>query len=279
MTAIGIVGAGELGGAVAHALARRDRVSRIVLFDAAGNLAAGKALDIMQAGAVEGFHTRLDGTNELDRLIGCAVCVVADRAGAGEWAGDDSLPVMSRLAGLSGGSPLVFAGAQAVPLIRSLVRETGIPRHRVLGSAVEALAAAVKAIVALEARCSPAEVGLTVLGVPPAGFVIPWGEASIGGYALERILTQVQITRVEGRASRLWPPGPFALGLAAATVAEALVTSSRRTYSVLTVLDGAFGVRGGVGAVPALLSTSGIVHERAPVLSGRERMRLENSIT
>jgi malate/lactate dehydrogenase len=146
----------------------------------------------------------------------------------------------------------------------------------VLGSAVEALAAAVRAIVALEARSSPAEVGLTVLGAPPAGFVIPWGEASVGGYALERVLTQVQLTRVEARAARLWPPGPFALGLAAATIAEAMVTSSRRTYSVLTVLDGAFGVRGGVGAVPALLSTSGIVHERVPVLGGRERVRLES---
>jgi malate dehydrogenase len=279
MSTIGIVGAGELGGAVAHALARRDRVSRIVLFDAAGSVAAGKALDIKQAGAVESFHARLEGTSEIDRLIGCAVCVVADQAGKGEWSGEDALTAMSALARQLGSAPIVFAGTQAAPLLRALVRESGVPRHRVLGSALEALAAAARAIVALEARCSPAEVGLAILGAPPAGFVVPWGEASVGGYALERILTQVQLTRVEQRVARLWPPGPFALGLAAATVVEALVTSSRRTYSVLTVLDGAYGVRGGVGAVPVLLSASGIVHERKPVLRGREQVRLENSIT
>ena len=275
MTTIGIVGAGELGGAVAHALASRDRVSRIVLFDAAGQIAAGKALDIKQAGAVEGFHTRLEGTNEIDRLIGCAACVVADRANAGEWGGEEGLAAIAKLARQLGNAPIVCAGTQAAPLLRALVREAGVPRRRVLGSSVEALAAAIRAVVALEARCSPAEVGLTVLGAPPAGFVVPWGEASIGGYALERVLTQVQLTRVEQRAARLWPPGPFALGLAAAVVTEAVLTSARRTCTVLAVLDGAFGVRDGVGAIPALLSTSGIVHERPPVLAGRDRVRLD----
>ena len=42
---------------------------------------------------------------------------------------------------------------------------------------------------------------LTTLGTPPAGFVVPWSEASIGGYALDRMLSQVQLTRVEARAS------------------------------------------------------------------------------
>jgi hypothetical protein len=54
-----------------------------------------------------------------------------------------------------------------------------------------------------------------------------------------------------------------------------MLTSSRRSRSVLTALDGAFGVRGGVCAVPALLSPSGVAHERTPELSGRERVQLE----
>src|SRR5262245_9803862 len=246
MTTIGIAGAGELGGAVAHALARRECAGRIVLFDAAASVVAGKALDIMQAGAVEGFHTRLEGTGDPDRLIGCALCVVADQAPATEWTGDAALTAISRLAGRLGRAPLVLAGVNAAPVIRDLVAEARVARHRVVGSAVEALIAAVKAMVALEARCSPVEVGLTVLGTPPKGFVIPWGEASIGGCSAERALTQVQLARVEERVARLWPPGPFALGLAAAVVAEAMLTSSRRSRSVLAALDGVFGVRGGV---------------------------------
>ncbi|HXH24999.1 MAG TPA: hypothetical protein VNI78_07100, partial [Vicinamibacterales bacterium] len=107
-----------------------------------------------------------------------------------------------------------------------------------------------------------------------AGFVVPWGEASIGGYALERVLTPVQLRRMEARAARLWPPGPHALGLAAARVAEALVSSSRRTFSVLTVLAGEFGIQGGAGIVPALLSPGGIARTIAPSLNARERVRV-----
>ena len=147
-----------------------------------------------------------------------------------------------------------------------------------MGSAPDALTAAVKSMVALEAGCSPTEVGLTVLGAPPRGFVVPWSEASIGGYSLERVLAQVQLTRIDARLAGLWPPGPFALGLAAARVAEGLVTTSRRTFTLLTVLAGEFGVRGRVGVVPATVSGSGIVHTRAPTLNTRERVRVENAL-
>ena len=151
-------------------------------------------------------------------------------------------------------------------------------RERLVGSASEALVGAITAIVAMEAGCSPAEVLLTVLGAPPSGFVVPWSEASIGGYSLERVLSQVQLTRIEARAARLWPPGPFALGLAAARVTEALVQSSRRAFSVLTVLGGEFGVRGRVGALPVILSPEGIAHTRVPTLNTRERVRLETAL-
>jgi malate/lactate dehydrogenase len=61
-------------------------------------------------------------------------------------------------------------------------------------------------------------------------------------------------------------------------VVAALVRSSRRAYSVLTVLDGEFGVRRAVGAVPALLSPAGIVRTREPRLSTRERVQLETAL-
>jgi malate/lactate dehydrogenase len=105
--------------------------------------------------------------------------------------------------------------------------------------------------------------------------VVPWSDASIGGYALERVLTQVQLTRIEARMARLWPPGPFALGAAAARVVEGIIGSSRRAFCVLTVLGGEFGVRGRVGTLPAVLSPSGIVQTRVPTLNTRERVRLE----
>ena len=58
MHTVAIIGAGELGGALARTLATRDAVSRIVLVDEAGNVAAGKALDIRQTGPVESVRHR-----------------------------------------------------------------------------------------------------------------------------------------------------------------------------------------------------------------------------
>lgn len=278
MTTVCIIGAGELGGAVAQALARGRQVGRIALIDTAGNVASGKALDIQQSGAIEGFHTGLSGTDDFTRVTGCDVCVLADRVGppASEWSGDEGLAMMTRLAALLGEAPIVFAGALQSELLRMMAGEGGVRREQLIGSAPEALASAIKAIVAMEARCSPSEINLTVLGAPPAGFVIPWSEASIAGYSLERVLSQVQLTRLEARVASLWPPGPYALGLAAARVTEAMPTSSRRAFSVLTMLGGEFGVRGRVGTLPVLLSTTGIVQTRVPILNTRERVQLEN---
>jgi malate dehydrogenase len=275
-----IIGAGELGGAVAHALARGERVARVLLIDSSGTIGAGKALDIQQSGAVEGFHTQLAGTDDLTRATACSVCVIADRAGSpsAEWQGDEGLALLARLAGYIGRAPIVFAGASQSSLLTAAARELGIRRDRLIGSAPDAFASAVTAIVAMEARCSPTEVKVAVLGAPPSSFVIPWSDASIGGYALERVLTQVQLTRLDARVARLWPPGPYALGQAAAGVVEALVTSSRRAFNVWSVLSGEFGVRGRAGALPALLAPSGIVHVRVPTLNTRERVQLETAL-
>lgn len=280
MATVAIVGAGDIGGACAQALAVRDRVSYVMVIDPAVHPAAGKALDIKQAGAIAGFHTRLDGSADESRVVGCSAVVIADRfaAGSPEWQGEEGLALIKRLDALATDVPIVFAGAAQTSLIESSFQEARIPARRLIGSSTEALAAAVGAIAAMEAGCAPDEVSVAVLGTPPASFVVPWSDASIGGYAMERVLSQVQLRRIEERVSKLWPPGPFVLGAAAARVVEALLGASRRSYNVLTILGGEFGVRDRAGAVPALLSSSGIVHTRVPALNTRERVQLETAL-
>lgn len=280
MSTVAIIGAGDLGGASAHALAHRDRVARVLLVDPAGTVAAGKALDIQQMGAVEGFRTRLEGTDDQSRAIGADVFVIADRFGrtSAEWQGDEGATMIARLAPCLGDAPVIFAGAAQDGIMLSAVRDARLPSGRIIGSSPEAFAAAVTGIVALEARCSPREVKLTVLGVP-GRYVIPWSEASIGGYALERMLTQVQLTKIEARAARLWPPGTQTLGVAAACVAEAVIECSRATFSVLTLLRGEFNARDQVAALPALLATQGIAQKRAPSLNTREQVLLQSALS
>ena len=94
-----------------------------------------------------------------------------------------------------------------------------------------------------------------------------------------RVLTPVQLGRVEARVARLWPPRPYALGLAAATVTEGMLRSARRTFNVLALLDGEHGVRGRVGTVPAFFDSGGITALREPSLSSRERVRLDTFLS
>ena len=279
MSTIAVLGAGDIGAACAQALALRDRTRRILLIDSAASGAAGKALDIQQAGAIAGFHTRLEATADETRGIGCAVLVVADRfaAGSPEWHGEEALALLRRVA-MSSDVPIVFAGATQARLMRSASQELRIAARRLIGSASEAFSSAVSAIIAMEARCSPADVSVAVLGAPPDAFVIPWSEASIAGYALERTITQVQLRRLEARAARLWPPGPYVLGAAAAQVIEGTLDAARRSFNVLTILEGEFGVRDQVAAVPTLLAPHGVAHIRTPLLNRREQVQLDTAL-
>ena len=278
MSSVAIIGAGEIGAAAAHALASGDRVGRLLLVDAASTVARGKALDIQQSGPIARVHTRLDGTDDLSRVTGCDVCVIADRAGSegGEWRGEEGLAMMSRILGYLGSAPIVFAGASQAALISQAALEAHVARRRLIGSSPQAFVSSVVAMVAMEAGCSPREIMLSVLGAPPSGFVVPWTEASIGGYPLHAVLSQVALTRVEARVAHLWPPGPYALGAAAALVTEALLSSSRQSFSVLMQLDGEFGVRHRACAVSARLGASGIAEMRAPELTTRERVQLQS---
>src|SRR5258708_3560224 len=70
MQRVAIIGAGELGGATAHALARSHLVRSITLIDETRRVAAGKALDIAQAAPVEGFATQLSGAMDVSMAPG-----------------------------------------------------------------------------------------------------------------------------------------------------------------------------------------------------------------
>jgi malate dehydrogenase len=79
MREVAIIGAGELGGEIAHALAAHDVAREIRLIDDAGQVAAGKALDIAQAAPIERFATRLSGSTDLASAEGATLVVIADR--------------------------------------------------------------------------------------------------------------------------------------------------------------------------------------------------------
>lgn len=281
MPEVVIVGAGPIGGALAFLLARRDAAPSIALVDPSGHIAAGKALDIAQAGPIEGFSTRVTGGTDVFLAAGAPVVVLADGATGQEWQGDDASALLRRIVhvGQYGrASVVVCAGATQAPLIERAVREVGMNRTNVFGSAPEALASAVRSIAALEARRSPSEIALTVLGSPPNGVVIPWTQATVGGFAARDVLDWAAQRRLAARVPHLWPPGPIALAAAAAQAVLGLRGLSRRGLSAFVAPDDRLGRKERIAAVPVVLDSAGIARMEIPALVGQERIALDNAM-
>jgi len=279
MQEVAIIGAGELGGAVAHVLARRDIARLIRLVDDTGQVAAGKALDIAQAAPVEGFATQLTASAEIETAAGASAIIVADRVGGGEWQSDQAVQLVRRLMRMAPRAVVICAGASQREVVEDAVREMHLERRRVLGSAPEALAASARALVALALNGSPREVALTVLGVPPASIVIPWEEATVGGLALTRLLDEPTRRRVAARVTASWPPGPHALAAAATAVVDAIAGRSRRMLSCFVGPDMAAGERTRTAALPVRFDADGIRDVVMPTLTVVERVALENAMT
>jgi malate dehydrogenase len=274
---VAIIGAGEIGGAVARALALRGRVETIRLIDDKESIAAGKALDLLQSGPIFRSDTRISGAADFGAAAGADAIVLADPCGASEWSGEAGLAVLRRLK--TGGhldrSVLICAGAMQHALMQQGFEELGLPRRRVIGSAPESLAAAARALVAIEARVTPNQVALMVLGRPPDKVVVPWSDASVAGHGATSILSQPQMNLVERRLRGLWPAGPSALGTAAALFCESVVIGSRRLVSAFVSLDRDNGTRAPVCAWPVSLGVSGIERATTPVLTGRDQVVLD----
>ena len=140
---IAIVGSGALGGAVAHALAMRDRVTEVRLIDTAGSIARGKALDIQQSAPIDNFSTKLTAADSIESAVGADVIVLADSAaGSVEHAGEAGLSLLRQVLRAGSHSPILFAGASQRDLIGKCVTELHVPRRLVLGSAPFALESA-----------------------------------------------------------------------------------------------------------------------------------------
>ena len=273
---VAIIGAGELGGSLAHVLARREIVRRIHLIDPSGQIAAGKALDIMQAGPVEGFTTPVAGSTDSSRVAGCALVIVADPATPHTEA--DPLLVLTQLKRLAARAVVLCAGVDGRMLVERGVRELKYSRETLIGSAPEALASAIRAVVALQVNGSVRDVVLTIMGVPPANAFVSWEDASIGGCAATRVLDEPTLRKLASQIAPLWPPGPHALAHSATEAVAAICGVSRRAVSCFVAPDDTAGQRARVVALPVRLCANGLESLEMPSLSGAAKTALDNAM-
>ena len=275
-----ILGAGDIGGALARQLAAIDVVNRIVNVDDLATVAAGKALDVAQSAPVDRYHTTMSGSADVAAVVGAVAVVIADGAAnpSTEWKDEGGLALVRRVAGLNQLAPIVCAGATQASLVERGVNELGISRMRLFGSAPEALRSAITAIVSLEAGAAPQDISLSVLGRPAQQIIVPWDEASIAGRSATEVLSAAQLARLDARIARLWPPGPYALGSAAARVVRTALTRARRVHAALVAVNREEGSPGRSAMMPVTLEPTGIATLVTPALSSRDRVRFETTM-
>src|SRR5437870_1121389 len=140
---IALIGAGMIGGTLAH-LAALKRLGDVVLFDVIDGLPQGKALDLLEAGPIEGYDCRITGTNRYDDIAGADVAIVT--AGVARKPGmsrDDLLGINSKVITDVGNNlrihaPTAFVIVVTNPLdamVTLMKRVTGFPKQRVVGQA------------------------------------------------------------------------------------------------------------------------------------------------
>lgn len=242
MPFVAILGAGSLGGALASALASHGRFDQLRLIDPQGSLAAGKALDILQSGPIEGVTTRVTGSSSLEAAEGAWVTVLADPSPSAPADLAGTLDMARDLHRRSPGAVLVCADVPHRLLVARAVATGAVPPDRIVASAPGACASAARALVALEADTSPALVLVQLIaGSAPAAntsCTVDWERTSIAGEPASERLSREARVRLDARLAATWPPGPLTLAAAAARVAEAAWFGARSPYACWWSDDG-----------------------------------------
>jgi len=273
---VSILGAGPIGASVAHRLAQRGRVASIRVIDSSTTLAAGKVLDILQAGPVERFDQPMStDSNEL-AAVSSPIVIVADDSAGGAWDGDRGLALLGRLLRAGTTATFVFACPSQTWLMEKAFRELRVPAERLIGTAPTAIVGAVRALAGLE--LGVASVQLTIAGRPPA-LVIGWSAATTDGSLVTDRVAPHRLAALSAALPRLWPPQPYAIGSATADVVVALATGARRLIPALAIIDDEFGVRGTAVMLPLELGRGRVLSHVIPSLSAQERTEMTSGLT
>jgi malate dehydrogenase len=277
---IALIGAGMIGGTLAHLAGLRE-MGDIVMVDVAEGIPQGKALDISQAGPVEGFDAKITGTNDYADIAGADVCIVT--AGIARKPGmsrDDllgiNLKVMKAVGeGINAHAPDSFVICITNPLdamVWALREFSGLPHHRVVGMAGVLDSARFRHFLAEEFGVSVEDVTAFVLGghgdtmvpVPAystiAGIPIP-DLIKMGWSTQEKVDAIVKRTRGGGgEIVALLKTGSayYAPATSAIAMAESYLKDKKRVLPAAAYLEGQYGVDGLYVGVPIVIGAGGV---------------------
>jgi malate dehydrogenase len=293
---IGLVGGGQIGGNLAL-LAVQKQLGEVVLYDipAAEGLVKGKALDINQLAAVDGYDCRVTGTTDWKDVAGSDVVIIT--AGMPRKPGmsrEDLLEVNLKImkdvaANVKVQVPKAFVINVANPLdamVYALHKITGFPKHQVVGMAGVLDTARFKFFVAEALGVSMRDVEALVLGGHGDDMVPLLGQATVGGVPLTQLLSREKLEAIVERTRKgggelvaLYKTGSayFAPAASAIAMAEAYVFDRKRVFPAAALLEGQYGINGFFMGVPVIIGAGGVEKVIELELSAAEKAELQKS--
>ncbi|MAN11623.1 malate dehydrogenase [Sphingobium naphthae] len=297
---IALIGAGNIGGTLAH-LAAQKELGDIVLFDIAEGIPQGKALDLSQCGPVEGFDAVITGTNDYKDIEGADVIIVT--AGVPRKPGmsrDDllgiNLKVMKAVGeGIKQYAPDAFVICITNPLdamVWALREFSGLPHNKVVGMAGVLDSARFSTFLAWEFGVSVRDVTSFVLGGHGDTMVPVVEYSTVKGIPVPDLIKMGKSTqeRIDAIVKRTANGGGEVVGLlktgsafyapaaSAIAMAESYLGDQKRVLPCAAYLDGQYGVDGLYVGVPVKIGKDGVEEVIEIELNDQAKAGLQVSI-
>jgi malate dehydrogenase len=290
-----IIGAGNVGGTSAQRLIEKQ-LADVCLIDIVEGLPQGKALDMMQSAATEGFDSHIVGTNDYKDTANSDVIVIT--AGIARKPGmsrDDLLNTNAAIVGgvveqVVGGSPdaVIVVVSNPLDVMTQLTwKKSGFPAHRVIGMAGVLDSSRYAMFISEALRCSIKDVRATVLGGHGDTMVPVPQYSTVNGIAITELLPKEKIEEINERTKnggaeivKHLKTGSAYYAPSASTVAmvEAILLDSGRILPCCAYLDGQYGVKGLYCGVPVELGAKGVRRIIELDLNAKELADLQNSV-
>jgi malate dehydrogenase len=297
---ISLIGAGQIGGTLAHLIALKE-LGDVVLFDVAEGIAKGKALDIAQSSSVDGFNVDIKGTNKYEDTKNSDVIIIT--AGVPRKAGmtrDDllgiNLKIINQVAeGIKNLSPKAFVICITNPLdviVMALQKYSGLPKNMVVGMAGILDTSRFKYFLSKELKVPVKKINSLVLGGHGDTMVSMLNHTTVEGKPILDLVKEGKLKKnsLEAIVERTKSGGAeivnllekgsafYAPAASGVEMAESYLKDLKKQVPCAAYLNGEYGVKNLYAGVPVIIGKNGIEKIVEIDLSENEKKEFDHSI-
>jgi len=292
---ISLIGAGQIGGTLAHLISIKE-LANVVLFDVAEGLAKGKALDIAQSTSVDGFNIDLKGTNNYEDTKNSDVIIIT--AGVPRKPGmsrDDlletNLKIIKQVSiGIKNTSPNAFVICITNPLdviVMALQSYSGFAKNKVVGMAGVLDSSRFKYFLSQDLKIPVKKISSLVLGGHGDTMLPMPNHTTISGKPLKKLIKEDRLNEIIERTRKggaeiikLLEKGSafYAPAAAGVEMAESYIKDLKKTLPCAAYLNGEYGVKNLYAGVPVKIGRKGVEKIIELELSDEEKKQFDYSI-